>query len=395
MPDRAIDVAPTGSTPWAGMTSCFRFGDLSGVLDLSGEHGFAAGLNLSDADQPNIVGTNSQVRIQFKGDSFGCLTFDAYDNTGIHASAVHSLDFTVRGDLFASFDADYGLIIYDNDGQQSLRLARRGSTLPESVDIFGYNGLVLSSDTSVHVIVDAGNSYTDQSFFVSKNAEGSGSASDIFYVGEELVFGILGASSYHQATGLVKFSNSFFEVSQADSTHGGASIYGIRDYDASGGCDAMKIYGLVANNFDTTNSISGRGAIELCAGQLSSGSLADVIANGNLVVIRTRDNGVWETKWLVDNEGDVKRDGGISTFDEEDDARAISDLYHVLCGEHESVIRYDAERLEGMGAIAGLKRPLISEKVTTALMFGSIRQLRDRLDRVAEGLQKLEAQVGI
>jgi len=389
--ERAIDVATFGSEPWNTLTSHVRYGDLTGVLDLSGEDGLAAGMDLSDVTEPNIVATQSRVRIQLRGQAFGCLTFDAGAKTGISAENENELDFYVNNLLRMTLNEE-GAIFYGENGIANKAINWTGDAYSTKPDIQGNSIFALGSDASVGVLLDTDNDSTSAVFQIMCNAEAWLDATAVFYVREDERVGMRHFGVAHQATGIVANTDTTFEVGVDDATYGGAAVYGIKDAQASGNGAAMTIYGLAGSNMDTTHDATGRGAIELYGGQLSSGSLQDMISNGNVFVVRARRGGAWESIYMIDEDGDVYRDGSVATYDEEDDAAAISDLYHVLCDEPPT--KYSEQSLRRMRALHGTRKKLISEKTTMALTFGAIRQLDRRQKTIASGANGLAARLG-
>ena len=389
MSDRSVEVV-SYTDPWVSLTKNVRLGDLSGLLDLGSEYGLAGGTDLSSEDNPNVVISNSGVRIQFRGSAFGCLTFDTDDETGISATSTRSLDFTVQGTTLAKFDAEDGILVLNAAGNTVLRIARHGDVSTTGADIHGVGRFGVSSDTDSYVLLDIGNLYSNSIFSVRTNSGNIDNSQPLFYVSEESILGLQDGSVAHQATGIVKYTETFFEVSPMMST-GGASLYGMLD-DTSA-CNAFNVYGLSDANLDTTHTTAGRGAIELYGGQLSAGSLEDVTSSGNIFVVRARRGGAWETIYMIDEDGDVFRDGGIAQYDEHDDARMVSDLYHVLCGDENSIVRYDKSALLELGAISGEGKLFVSNKVSSALVYGSIRQIRERQDTLIAAVNTLKEQI--
>lgn len=389
MSDRAIDVAPTGSAPWSGMTSCFRFGDLSNVLDLSGEHGFAAGPDISDETQPNIVGTNSKVRIEFRGSGFGCLTFDEYADTGIFAPSENNLDFFVRGTRIVRFDATDGLSIWSVDDERVLDIRRHGNTYSGGADIHADAMLGLSANEHTYVLIDTLNESAYRLFAVSHDSDKIDDASMLFYVCETRQTGIRVPNVNHGATSNVLFTDTAAELwydFEDSAVPGGAVLTGIKDSRVTsgkeGGCVILE--GLLQEDVMTTKVNSSRSLIEAYGAKISSGAITNVAENSNIFSVRARVGGSDTNLIIVDAEGDLYYNGSTSSFDEEDDPLAVSDLYHVLCGEEEKCVRYDRRSLSSMRVLGDANENFVSQKNSMGLVLGSIRHLREGLDALAQ-----------
>ena len=92
---------------------------------------------------------------------------------------------------------------------------------------------------------------------------------------------------------------------------GGLQIRGFKD---AGGDNfrALQLVGFLSEDTDTTKSTSGRGIIETISYENDSTSIGNVVANGNVFVIRGRTGGADTSLWMVDINGDTWQSGGAT-----------------------------------------------------------------------------------
>ena len=193
-------------------------------------------------------------------------------------------------------------------------------------------------------------------------------------------------------------ADTFFTVSKAEAAAGGAALRGYKDSDGVAGA-AVSLVGFLDENADTTKSTAGRAIVETVGLETSSGALANTVADGNVFSVRTRRGGSYVTLFIVDEDGDLHRDGSLdNSFDAYDDALAVRDLAQGLARNWGDTIGFNFEALREMGVITGgdRERPFVSVKRLDALMMGAIGQLYDRCRgleaalRQAQGVGTLE-----
>jgi hypothetical protein len=184
----------------------------------------------------------------------------------------------------------------------------------------------------------------------------------------------------HGATDFTE-TDTYGRIRKYSASAGGLYISGYRDSDDVAHT-ALAFAGFLAENVDTTKSTSGRAIVEIIGHQTSGASIADTVANGNVLTIRTRRGGSLVTTAIFDEDGDFYYDGTLTNYDDEDDALAAWDLSHVLSGAWEQIVEYNAARLEKMGIIGPLDRRgkrMVSNKRMSALLLGAVGQLYHRI----------------
>ena len=184
----------------------------------------------------------------------------------------------------------------------------------------------------------------------------------------------------HGTTDFAPSSNSYGTFGKAEGAAGGLTIRGYKDSDGAAGY-AMNVEGWLDENADTTKSTAGIGINTYYATQTSGTGRADLVADGNAHVFRCRRGSANVTLAIIDEDGDLHLDGSnAGTFDEHDDALAVSDLAQVLAQNWNNTIGYNWDALREMGVISGgdRERPFISTKKLNALMMGAIGQLYER-----------------
>lgn len=382
MADKTIDVG-TATSPWTSITSHARLGDLDGVLDITSEWGIAAGEDLSDETLPNLVFSDGTRRIQFRGEDEGCLTFDEPAQSGIHAPIDSALDFTVAGTLLLRMDADEGLSIWTASGDAILEFRRGGDSYSTEADIYGSGSLGIAADHHVSVFIDANDTSTEAAFFVSKHTDRIDDSQPLFYVREDVRVGVRYPDVVHGGTNHVAYTDTVLEIlndKDASTEPGGGVLIGIKDdtcaANEEGGC--LQLRGYLEDDVMTGKNTTARSLVEAYGAQTSSGILQNVVANGNVFSVRAWVGSAWINCIIVDEDGDLYYRGALTAFDEEDDALALSDLYHILTGGAENVVRYDRAALETMGILGGGDDGLLSTHGATSLQLGAIRQINDR-----------------
>jgi len=190
----------------------------------------------------------------------------------------------------------------------------------------------------------------------------------------------------HGATAVAE-TDTFAQFLKVGGTSGGLEIRGLKDSDGANN-GALRLLGGLAEDVNTTKSTSGLGIIDIYALQISGTGYGDTVADGNLLAIRTRRSGAYETIVIVDEDGDIYYDGSLQNYDDEDDALAAWDLSHVLAGAWEQVIEYNRDRLAAMGVIAVGKDGgiMVSNKRLSALLMGAVGQLYQRVQRAESAL---------
>lgn len=115
----------------------------------------------------------------------------------------------------------------------------------------------------------------------------------------------------HTRTSIAE-ADTYALFQKADGAAGGLSIYSFRD--AGGGAyQAFNVVALMMQDFNTTKSAAGRAPIEFRAAQVSGDAETACVADGNIFMISAYDNGgAWNTKWILDEDGDTWQSGGAT-----------------------------------------------------------------------------------
>lgn len=174
-------------------------------------------------------------------------------------------------------------------------------------------------------------------------------------------------------------------INKFEAAAGGLVVRGLKD--ANGGnYGALSLQGFLGESAETTKPIttSSRAIIEMVAAERSGSGVAAAAANANIFSIRN----FGTTRFVVDAEGDVFRDGSMTTYDDYDDALMVRDLAQVLAGQYHKVIEHNRETFERLGIIGPPDQDgnfMISTKRMNALMLGAIGQLWQRMKLLEAG----------
>lgn len=112
----------------------------------------------------------------------------------------------------------------------------------------------------------------------------------------------------HGATDLAE-TDTYGGIYKSDPAAGGLSLRGYSSGVGGANYAAIYLLGTVAVNLDTTKTSSGLAATNITMAQTSGVALANVVANGNLIAIRTRAGGAYLTRVIIDTAGDIHTSG--------------------------------------------------------------------------------------
>jgi len=107
-------------------------------------------------------------------------------------------------------------------------------------------------------------------------------------------------------------TNTYGNFKVCEQGIGGLRIMGFKDSGAPPR-DALSLYGVLAENSDTTKSTAGRAIVETMAFQVTGVGLGNIVADGNVFAVRARVSGGDITCMIVDEDGDLWLNGGITT----------------------------------------------------------------------------------
>ena len=125
-------------------------------------------------------------------------------------------------------------------------------------------------------------------------------------------------------------TDTFSLFEKAEDAAGGLLLRGLKD---SGGLAgrAVKIDGMLAENADTTKSTAAHAIVEVYGTQISGTDRGDIVADGNVFLVMTRISGSDTTCLIVDEDGDLWLNGGITLpngeqiFNGSNDSAAVAD----------------------------------------------------------------------
>ena len=209
-------------------------------------------------------------------------------------------------------------------------------------------------------------------------------------------------------------TKTFGTMQKAEGGSGGLQIRGY--HDAGGSYPAaLWFQGFVAKNTDTTKSTGGRAIIEIVGYESDGSAVANTVANGNVLAVRTY-RGASVTLLLVDEDGDLHLDAGAGVggtihgwvFDEYDDGALLHGLRasltpagHELRERFGEFIGYARPVLEEAGIVhyndgpGEDGRPFIAMRGLSYLMIDAMRQLYQRCERYEQALLELGTNPGL
>lgn len=148
------------------------------------------------------------------------------------------------------------------------------------------------------------------------NADIDGPGLNIDQAGnDDQIFALKSSDVSHGYTGTVQ-ADTFGYMEKSANNGGGLSIGGISDSDDTTFKRGVLFAGFVSVDLDTDKTAANaKGAIELNAFQVSDGAVANVVADGNLVVMKGRVGGSTQARWILDEDGDTTQFGDITSAD--------------------------------------------------------------------------------
>ena len=153
-------------------------------------------------------------------------------------------------------------------------------------------------------VLFVGNSNTTAGSLTTGIQIDQGAADDAIFIGKS-------SDVAHGGDG-TRDTDTWIAITKADGIAGGAAIYGLKDSGGTAGY-ALSFYGKLAENADTTKSTAGVGIYVFHAQQISGDAAADMAADGNSYVWRSRVGSAWVTGMILDEDGDIWANGGITT----------------------------------------------------------------------------------
>jgi len=120
-------------------------------------------------------------------------------------------------------------------------------------------------------------------------------------------FAIKNTGVSHSRTSLAE-ADTIFSINPT-TAYGGAVM---RSFVETGNAIPIQLLAFTLDNPDTTKSTAGRAAIEIAAFQYSGDAETNMVADGNLVAIRTYQGAGYKSVAIFDEDGDLWLNGGIT-----------------------------------------------------------------------------------
>jgi len=400
MTDRAFEICTIGDEPWEGddLTPHVRIGNLNGLLGLtSDEWGLAAGADLDDTGQAYLLVSKGYIKLNLAGATDGII-LDENGDTTIYASDDDRVVIKVGGVVAMTIDLE-SVAIYDQAGVAKRWLTRSGGSYHISPDLYCNDRGGIAADHSIGFFIDANNEVEDL---------GTNPYLSIFRGGKTFLDAIemirftidgnqwfMDDSVAHGATDVIDLSSVYGEMGLNESGAGGLQITGLKDSSVASGEEgaALVLRAGLAANVEVGSNTTARSIMEFYAGQLSGTDWANVRVDGNCFGFFARVSGSWQNCLIIDEDGDLKYRGALETFDEEDDVQALDDLYHLMAGQQDRIVKYDHSRLATMKIVTPGDDVYLRRKGLQALMLGAFRQIGARQKKLLASMNDQFEQV--
>ena len=126
---------------------------------------------------------------------------------------------------------------------------------------------------------------------------------------DDEIFACKSSDIAHGATALAE-TDTYMSIRKWEADGGGVFLRAFSDADMAAG-SALGISASAITSADTTKSTAARGIIELYASGITGTGYDNVVANGNIFVLRARVGGTWITGLILDEDGDLWLNGGF------------------------------------------------------------------------------------
>jgi hypothetical protein len=183
---------------------------------------------------------------------------------------------------------------------------------------------------------------------------------------------------------------------KAEAAAGGLEIRGLKDSGGVAG-KAISMFGMLGEAADTTHTASGVAVINLDCAIQDSGTPANVAAvgaDGNLFCVTNNGN----TRFIIDEDGDIFYDGAAAAYDNYDDSHLIRalDTYKspndIIQTKFDEFLKYKKSSLEDSGIIykctpeeeARGEKPFVCITKLQKLHNGAIWQQYTELEKMKE-----------
>lgn len=245
--------------------------------------------------------------------------FDTIDLNGTELILDADGDSSITIDTDDQFDLKLGgsdIMSISNDGTKTTLMGlagdywRIGDAATTQVSLASEDALMVSGDLEAYAnvyLVSGGtgsvfiNETTNTKMTIGLTINQAGNDNEI------LAF--KSSDVNHGATGLAEI-DTYASFRKSEAAAGGLAIWALKDSTGNNSA-AFRVMALLGENVDTTKSSAGTGIIEFDARQLSGATSANVVANGNIFVVKGLTGGSVEAKLILDIDGDLWLNGGF------------------------------------------------------------------------------------
>ncbi len=187
-------------------------------------------------------------------------------------------------------------------------------------------------------------------------------------------------------------TGTYLMIRKYQGSSGGVDVQGFKDSDGNN-YGALRLLGNLEEDTDVVKTTDAHAILELWGVQATGAALENTVANGNVVVIRTRRGGASVTTHWFDEDGDFGYDGALVPYDYLDDAAMARDLQLVLTDRQG--VRYNQDAMVAAGILHPSEHGImVSHKKMTALQLGAHAQAYDDRRALEARIEYLERQLG-
>jgi hypothetical protein len=336
-----------------------------------------------DSSQNVTIGTGTYAATKTAlniggGTTADTLTFHLNDTTSSNNQAIGNIDFwgndagdgdQVRARLSVQYAGSGG-------GGEFIFQNWDNSTLAEHFRIDN-TGIIFTGGETSHGNVNAGGMVLDQN------------------AGDDFMMVFKSSDVAHGGDGAGE-TDDFGAIEKIASTGGGLFIRGYADAQASSG-QCVLIEGKAADNASTVKTTSATAMLTMQARQLDgAGNNADIVANGNVFVVRALVSSSVVARLLIDEDGDMWSVTAGQTFDSQDDIALIND-YDKIRSDHTGWAVENEQRLIELKVLGDTvaNGGLTNVTQLQRLHNGALRQLGDKMETMQLQLDEANAKLAL
>lgn len=229
--------------------------------------------------------------------------------------------------LVAKYDADPSASVTSTDWMYSIAhdMITAGAA-PKSQAIHSINSVPIltleNNNATPAVIFGAGNVYIND----TSNANMTLGLTINQGANDDEILALKSSDVAHGCT-LATETDTYAQFKKYSPDGGGLAIRAFGDANITSAA-VLVLAGAGAVNVDTAKSTAGRASVEVHARQISGTDYSDIVADGNVFGIRARVSGADATVALIDEDGDLWLNGGITTGNDIN----IANLYSIVVG---------------------------------------------------------------